>query len=211
MANQMRPRTRRSSIVIATSIIPRSIRRILRAIAGGSVWQNLKSVFNSSCLRKAVAIWKSPRKSRSANLLASTYIGLSAVAFVYGNLGTGTLLYQGGTALLTARAAAAVSSASVVDKLSRYLLNPDHPRGGDKARWFEQALGYTRDNMEGLARQIVFNKNTAVSQRFTEHGERFSQWIRITGTNGRVIDVKFIWIRNWDGVVRLVTGLPTDK
>ncbi|GIV96379.1 MAG: hypothetical protein KatS3mg057_1036 [Herpetosiphonaceae bacterium] len=62
---------------------------------GGSVWQNLKSVFNGSCLRKAVAIWKSPRKSRSANLLASTYIGLSAVGLVYGSVAAGKLVWAG--------------------------------------------------------------------------------------------------------------------
>jgi hypothetical protein len=35
-----------------------------------------------------------------------------------------------------------------------------------------------------------------------------AQVIPITGANGRVIDVMFVWIRNNDGIIRLVTGIP---
>jgi hypothetical protein len=36
----------------------------------------------------------------------------------------------------------ATTEASVADKLDRYSLNPDHPQGGPKAKWFKEALGF---------------------------------------------------------------------
>jgi len=55
------------------------------------------------------------------------------------------------------------SAASVVDKLSRYLLNPDHPGGEPKAKWFQQALGFTRENSDALAKQMVFDEARSLS------------------------------------------------
>jgi hypothetical protein len=54
---------------------------------GGSVVDNFRSVFDGSCLSKAVAIWHSPNKSAEDNLIASAYIGGTAVAAVYGSIG----------------------------------------------------------------------------------------------------------------------------
>lgn len=104
-----------------------------------------------------------------------------------------------------------MSRASVADKLDRYLLNLDHPVGGSKAKWFRDALGFTQKNADDLAKQIVFDPKTAVQTVVTEHGVKYNQVIPITGANGKVIDVTFCWIKNNDGVVRLVTGIPTKK
>jgi len=46
---------------------------------------------------------------------------------------------------------------SVDDKLERYLLNPDHPVGGPKSKWFAKALGFTKSNATELAAQLVFD------------------------------------------------------
>lgn len=102
----------------------------------------------------------------------------------------------------------AATRASVNDKLMRYLLNPNHPVGGSKAAWFEQALGFTRTNMSALANQIRFDPATAVQTAITQFGTKFNQVIPIAGANGRVIDVTFAWIRNNDGIMRLVTAIP---
>jgi filamentous hemagglutinin len=101
--------------------------------------------------------------------------------------------------------------ASVDDKLARYLLNKDHPVGGSKAKWFEDALGFNQNNADDLAKQIVFDEKLAVSTELTKHGQKYNQVISIQGANGRNIDVNFGWIRNNDGVVRLITGIPTKK
>jgi len=99
----------------------------------------------------------------------------------------------------------AQTALSVTDKLQRYLLNPDHALGGPKAKWFEQALGYTRENIGQLAKQIVFDPNKARPTELTKFGQKYEQIISITGVNGKVIDVPFTWIKNLDGVIRLIT------
>ena len=108
-------------------------------------------------------------------------------------------------------AAEQLSRESVVDKLNRYLLNPNHSVGGSKAKWFKEALGFTNDNSDALANQIVFDTTKAVQTGVTEFGTKYNQIISITGANGNTIDVTFAWIKNNDGVVRLVTGIPTNK
>lgn len=105
----------------------------------------------------------------------------------------------------------ATTEMSVQDKLYNYLLDPEHPIGGPKAKWFREALGFTRENMDDLARQLVFDPARAVETAVTQHGVKYNQSIRITGANGRQIDVVFAWIRNHDGVMRLVTAPPTKK
>jgi hypothetical protein len=102
------------------------------------------------------------------------------------------------------------SAASVTDKLQRYTLNPDHPSGRDKAQWFKQALGYTRENAEGLAKQLVFDESKAIETAVTPYGTKFNQTINVVGANGRTIPVKTAWIRGSDGVARLVTAVPGD-
>lgn len=98
---------------------------------------------------------------------------------------------------------------SVVKKLNDYLLNPDHPAGGPKAKWFQSALGFTRENMSDLAKQIIFDPSTAVETGVTQYGTKYNQIISIVGANGKTIDVTFAWIKNNDGIVRLVTAIPT--
>lgn len=100
---------------------------------------------------------------------------------------------------------------SVDNKLTNYLLAKDHPVGGSKAEWFDKALGFNKGNSSELAKQIVFEPGKAVKTAETQHGVKYDQVISITGANGRAIDVKFGWIKNNDGVVRLVTAIPAKK
>lgn len=110
------------------------------------------------------------------------------------------------------REALNLSSQSVNDKLTRYLLNMEHPVGGNKAKWFKEALGYTQENMDDLAKQIIFDPNKAVQTGVTEYGTKFNQTISITGANGKIIDVTFAWMKSLDDdVVRLITAIPTKK
>jgi hypothetical protein len=108
--------------------------------------------------------------------------------------------------------AAQQTMVSVKDKLARYLLNADHPIGGAKAKWFEKALGFTQKNSDDLAKQIVFDAEKAVQTEVTKYGTKYNQTIEITGANNKRIDVVFSWIKDaGDGVVRLVTAIPTKK
>ncbi len=77
---------------------------------------------------------------------------------------------------------------SVDTKLKDYLLNLDHPVGGSKAKWFKESLGFTLENADDLAKQIVFDSNKAVQTTITEFGVKYNQVISIKGANGKVID-----------------------
>src|SRR5262249_40407125 len=90
------------------------------------------------------------------------------------------------------------TAASVKYKLFTYLLDPDHPEGGDKAEWFRQALGFTGENADGLAKQIIFKREKAFETDRTKHGILYNQVIPITGANGRTIGVIFGWIERFD-------------
>jgi hypothetical protein len=118
-------------------------------------------------------------------------------------------VFQGPKAAWTTWRAARITRLSVADKLARYLLNPTHGVGGSKAKWFKEALGFTRENASDLARQIRFDAAKAVETGVTQYGTKYNQVISIAGANGRVIDVTFAWIRSNDGFVRLVTAIPT--
>jgi HK97 family phage prohead protease len=96
-------------------------------------------------------------------------------------------------------------------KLQKYLLDPDNPKNQGKADWFERALGFNQNNWEDLANQLYFDPLTADLKRETVWGERFNQWIRVTGVNGRVIDVEFVFQKDPSGNVTFITGLPSEK
>lgn len=100
---------------------------------------------------------------------------------------------------------------SIDHKLDTYLLNPEHKIGGPKAKWFKEALGFTRENASHLADQLVFDPQTAVATDKTQHGQKYEQIIYIHGANGKTIPVVMVWIRNLDGVVRYVTAIPTKQ
>lgn len=57
----------------------------------------------------------------------------------------------------------------------------------------------------------MIGSKTAVPTERTTHVLKYNQVISITGANGRTIDVKFGWIRNNDGVMRLFTAIPTKR
>jgi|GEM_PF-4230754 RHS repeat-associated protein len=111
-----------------------------------------------------------------------------------------------------AEQAAEQTMASVQDKVTRYLLNPDHLTGGTKANWFNKALGFNLSNKNDLVKQVVFDINKAVETGTTEFGTQYNQTISIKGANGKTIDVVFGFLKSKkDDVVRLVTAIPTKK
>jgi filamentous hemagglutinin len=100
---------------------------------------------------------------------------------------------------------------SIQIKLSKYLLNPNSIKGKSKAEWFKKALGFSLDNISELSKQIVFDQKKAILVNKDEFGLYYNQIITIKGTNQRVIDIKFGWVINLDGVVRLITAIPSKK
>ncbi len=111
----------------------------------------------------------------------------------------------------TPKSLPATTEASVADKLEKYLLNSAHPDGRSKAKWFREALDFTKENLTDLAKQIKFDSAKAFQTAVTEYGTKYNQVIEIVGANGKRIEVTFAWIRNKDGIVRLVTAIPTSR
>jgi filamentous hemagglutinin len=83
--------------------------------------------------------------------------------------------------------------------------------GGSKAKWFKEALGFTKDNSADLAKQIVFDPKKAIQTTKNAYGTKFSQIISVRGANGKIMGVEFIFIKNNDGVIRLVTSIPAKR
>jgi hypothetical protein len=92
-------------------------------------------------------------------------------------------------------------------KLNAYALNPEHSVGGPKARVFESALGFTRDNAGDLLEQLRQGVRSTGSTpgKINEHGPRFTVDILVKGPKGEGI-VRTGWIYDpGSDVPRLVT------
>lgn len=88
-------------------------------------------------------------------------------------------------------------------KLVNYALSPDNPRGRDKARVFQAALGVGTEHAEMIHRQILDQLPSLAAERSDpasgkirtdRDGERFRVAVPVTGPNGRTVDVMTAWI-----------------
>lgn len=94
-------------------------------------------------------------------------------------------------------------------KLTEYALNPDNPKGADKAVMFRRHLGFTQDNYEALLEQISSQalEAEAIVGMTDEHGQRYQVDLEIRGIEeGMQEMVRTGWIVELDSdVARLVT------
>ncbi len=94
-------------------------------------------------------------------------------------------------------------------KLTEYALNPDNPKGANKAFMFQQHLGYTKDNYQPLLEQIKAKTldTEATFQFKDEHGERYQIDLEIKGIEPDQQEiVRTGWIRELNAkTARLVT------
>lgn len=88
-----------------------------------------------------------------------------------------------------------------VGKLSAYALDPDHPRGGNKARVFASALGLGPQDAQWLRDQVMQQLSTtaALVKPGTQYGQRFDAVVPIEGRNGRTVAVKTVWQYDYTG------------
>ena len=94
-------------------------------------------------------------------------------------------------------------------KIKSYSLNPDHPHGGHKARVFESALGFNKNNADLLIQQIKAQLPNveAVSGEITPYGKLFTVDMPITGPNGKTAIVRTGWIiKNGTDIPNLTTA-----
>jgi hypothetical protein len=93
------------------------------------------------------------------------------------------------------------------EKLKRYCLNDDHPRGRHKARVFASALGFTADHAEELREILLSAARTheAISGEQDVYGQRYYLDVRVTGPVGQAT-VRSGWIvRRGEDFARLTS------
>jgi len=101
---------------------------------------------------------------------------------------------------------------AIVDdrKLADYLLSLGHPLGQAKAR-FLLALGFRRDDLEGLRRALLDHAaaSPAVASRETEFGAKYVVEGPLTAPGGRAVIVRSVWfVERGSTGPRLVTVYP---
>ena len=96
------------------------------------------------------------------------------------------------------------------NKFTDYALNPE--KAPDKARAFESALGYNKDNCDKLIRDIDAHVDVhkLVEKGDNGYGMRYEQIIRLKGPNEKEANVLTAWIDN-HGELRLTSVYVTKK
>lgn len=92
-------------------------------------------------------------------------------------------------------------------KFTEYALNPLSEEGQHKARVFQSALGYTRENYQGLIEQIRSGilSNPAIKGTLDGYGARYTVDVVVTGPKGQAI-VRTGWIfEHGNEIPRLTT------
>ena len=82
------------------------------------------------------------------------------------------------------------------EKLEAYSLNPNHPKGKEKARAFENALGYNLNNVDALIKNILDNLSQfeAIEKPDLGYGKRFQVDMHLFGPNGKSANVRTAWL-----------------
>lgn len=96
------------------------------------------------------------------------------------------------------------------EKITDYLLNPEHPDNGGKAAFFA-ALGFSSDRWETLAEALRKLTLTAPvsGEMETVHGIKYIVDGQIKGPLGKTASVRTIWIVDAESSFpRLVTAYP---
>ncbi len=99
------------------------------------------------------------------------------------------------------------------DKLTRYLMKVDHPRGGGKARFFI-GVGFDQDKLDLLATALLEHGRIAPleQKQIDEYGRRYVLIGDFHALDGEVYVLKSVWLEDEPGFgVRLVTAYPSHK
>ncbi|MCX7110258.1 MAG: hypothetical protein NTX45_09035 [Proteobacteria bacterium] len=98
------------------------------------------------------------------------------------------------------------------EKISGYLLSPDHPTGKFKAAFFH-SQGYSQVHWKRLENDIrSILENDAIYGERTEYGQKFEVKGKITGPVGKPFLLVTVWIiLNGEDVPRFITAFPGEK
>lgn len=101
-----------------------------------------------------------------------------------------------------------------IGKISNYVLNPDHPTGGNKARVLKSALGFDQGNATEFTQAIYdgLRHAKAVKQKDLGFGTRYKVTMMVTGPNGKTKPIRTAWIKDKEtGKMRLTTAFLDDR
>lgn len=109
-----------------------------------------------------------------------------------------------------ARPAPSGAAARRSAKDSRYLLAPDHPQGGAKARFF-QAFGFHRDDWQRLADALLRHaqERELHGERDSPAGIKYELRCAVETPDGRNPCIASIWIVEAGQAPRFITAYPS--
>ena len=102
------------------------------------------------------------------------------------------------------------------EKFVKYSLDYDNPNAVGKAEAYECALGYTKNNSQGLVSQIHNAVTSGTAKPYqvseTEYGIKYKYRIPVTGPNGKTKNVIAVYqIDKGSSTPRLVTNYVEGK
>jgi filamentous hemagglutinin len=94
-------------------------------------------------------------------------------------------------------------------KVSDYLLDPNHPVGGAKAKFFK-SFGFSRRDSSAMAEALANHplRNAIDETIATEHGSKHVVRCSIATPDGRGPCIVTVWMKEGDAPARLVTAYP---
>lgn len=95
------------------------------------------------------------------------------------------------------------------DKITDYLLDPDHPFGGPKARFFLHC-GFSLATWQALAAALARHPalNPVENTTSTRYGAKYVVRCSLVTPDGRNPCVVTVWMKDGDAPPRLVTAYP---
>jgi len=105
------------------------------------------------------------------------------------------------------------NQAQLGDKLDRYILNPQHPKGKDKATLFKNRLGITLESKEILENILL---DVAIGHKATiykqdRYGIQYDIKFPMTTEFGKSLVISCWIIRAGEDFPRLTTAYPINK
>lgn len=99
------------------------------------------------------------------------------------------------------------------NKVQDYLLNPDHPIGGAKARFF-LGIGYSRQRYQQLIDDLMQHgySGTVTEEKPSPYGAKFVVDGPLLAPNGRQYPIRTVWMEQSPGIyVLLITAHLLDR
>ena len=98
-------------------------------------------------------------------------------------------------------------------KTEGYLLNPNHPKGGAKAKFMKDVLGYSQSDSKIFHKSVVSSLvgKTPVKSEVTQFGTKHTYKTEITGKDGKSVRANVVVVIQKDNgriTYKIVTVYP---